>query len=78
MDQETVQPSPEPDAAVATGSGEQKDAAPPPAPQEGASTSGLGTQASQHGGPPPGDAPYDLAPERSDDQDTEARSDSGT
>lgn len=80
---EHVQPSSEPDAAVATGSGGRDDAGeqvPPVPPSESASTSGLGSQADQQaaGGPPPGDAPYDLAPEQPDPQDTEPRSPSGT
>ena len=64
----------------ATGSGDRADApvtSGPPS-SEAASTSGLGPQTEQQGSAPPGDAQYDLSPEKSDGQDTEAKSDSGT
>ena len=75
---EVVPPSNEPDAAVATGSGEGSGGAtPPPSPSEGASTSGLGTQASQHGDADGGDeAPYDLDGEQANP--TQPQSPSGT
>jgi hypothetical protein len=79
--EETVPPSDDPDAATATGTGGASPGAtaPPPA-EQSAGTGGVGTEADRqaHGGPPPGDAPYDLSPGKPDDQDTAARSDSGT
>ena len=78
--QEHVQPSSEPDAAVSTGSGADKAGTPPPPPSESAGTGGLGAQSEQQaaGSPPPAEAPYDLAPEQDDAQDTTAQSPSGT
>ena len=68
MPGETVQPSPEPDAGVATGSGHEKDAAPPPAPGESAGTTGMGSVGDQQGsGAPPADAPYDLTDDATQD-----------
>jgi hypothetical protein len=64
----------------ATGSGDRADApvTSGPPPSQAASTSGLGPQTEQQGSAPPGNAPYDLSPETSDDQDPDAKSDSGT
>ena len=72
---EVVPPSTEPDAAVGTGSGAPREGAPPPDPEQAASTSGLGTQDQQHGEPDDGPAPYSLD---GDDNPTEQRSPSGT
>ena len=75
---ESVTPSPEPDAAVGTGSGHDPGGStPPPSPSDGASTSGLGTQDSQHGDAGGShEAPYDLDGEQANP--TEPRSPSGT
>ena len=77
---EPVKPSSDPDAAVASGTGGDKAAAPPTPPERSAGTGGVGTQADQQaaGGPPPGNAPYDLSPEKPDPQDSEPTSPSGT
>ena len=78
MPDETVPPSSQPDAAGATGTGTDKDAAaPPPADQE-ASTSGLGTVSSQQGHSASGDAPYDLSDDGPRDPDQPPQSPSGT
>lgn len=62
MPDETVPPSPEPEAATAAGTGADKPAAPPTPPEESAGTTGMGTASDQQGaGAPPGDAPYDLS-----------------
>ena len=62
MPGERVQPSPEPDAGVATGAGGDKEAAPPPSPDESAGTTGMGSVGDQQGsGAPPANAPYDLS-----------------
>jgi hypothetical protein len=73
---ESVPPSPDPDAAVGTGSGHDPGGVtPPPEPSEGASTTGLGSAASQQGETPPGNAPYSLD---GDENPTEKQSPSGT
>lgn len=76
QDREVVPPSDEPDAATVTGTGhEPSGTTPPPDPDEGASTSGLGTQSDQQGSGSSGGAPYSLD---GDENPTEPRSPSGT
>ena len=80
MPGETVQPSPEPDAAAATGTSGDKAAAPPPSPEVSAGTGGVGTAGEQQAGgaPPPGDAPYDLSDSGPTDPEQPPQSPSGT
>lgn len=78
MPGETVSPSSDPDAGAATGTGGEKDAAPPPSPDESAGTGGLGTVDDQQGGSPSGDAPYDLSDDGPRDPEQPPQSPSGT
>ena len=79
MTGEIVQPSPEPDAAAATGTSGDKAAAPPPPPEQSAGTGGLGTAAEQQsGGAPSADGPHDLTDSGPTDPEQPPRSPSGT
>ena len=78
MPAETVPPSPEPDAAAATGTSGEKDAAPPPSPEASAGTGGIGTAGEQQGSSASGDAPYDLSDDGPRDPDQPPQSPSGT
>ncbi len=75
---ETVSPSPEPDAAAATGPSGEKDAAPPPPASSSAGTGGLGTVDDQQGSSAHGGAPYDLGDDGPRDPDQPPQSPSGT
>ena len=76
MTPEVVPPSDEPDAAVATGSGDDTaGATPPEGASEMAGTGGLGTVADQQGGSAQGGAAYSLD---GDENPTEPQSPSGT
>jgi hypothetical protein len=78
MPGETVQPSPEPDAAAATGTSGDKDAAAPPSPESSAGTGGIGTADQQQGSSAHGDAPYDLSDDGPRDPEQPPQSPSGT
>jgi hypothetical protein len=78
MPGETVQPSPEPDAAAATGTSGEKAAAAPPSPESSAGTGGIGTVDQQRGGSAQGDAPYDLSDDGPRDPEQPPQSPSGT
>ena len=78
MPAETVPPSPEPDAAAATGTSGDKQAAPPPSPGSSAGTGGIGTVDEQQGSSASGGAPYQLTDDGPGDPEQPPQSPSGT
>lgn len=78
MPGETVPPSSEPDAAVATGTSGEKAAAPPPSPETSAGTGGIGTADQQQGAGAHGGAPYSLTDDGPRDPEQPPQSPSGT